>query len=517
MSSIQFTTAEQIVGTFYIDFTDISKITTTSSGANYSSSSATLDVTDGTAIAKGETAKFYLPVAPFVAKAGSNLTVVVAASSQAGTGAHEKTITLSNAVEFKSGKIKTVKVNYTTPFATSGGGNEGDVETTVTHDFTKISFTGWSNSYAQHAVEYDLSTVTFAAASKQTGTITNMPVTKGQPVSIVAKNAATIKSAKFVCKQWTTKSQTITLKYSTDGGKTFSSTGVTSTNFTISKDNLPEGTDAVQITFSSTSNQVGIESATITYVTNEAEAAAPRLSVTPWNVEFAASGGSKDVSCTIENEVSGVELTATPSASWVSASVNGKTITITADENTASEDRTATVTIAYEGAESETVTVNQAGATASGGEDITLEFSTITNKCSSYTTTWKQTCGNYTWSIVNFNNNNAGWKFIKCGRKGNASVASINTSFSIPWAVSNVTVTVDAVTTSKVNSTYLQVATDANFTNIVEKVSVSIKTGSVVYNISNPGANYYYKLVYDCASGSSNGLVQISKVVYTAQ
>ena len=267
-----------------------------------------------------------MPVAPFTAAAGSNLTVVVTATSESGSGAHEKAIALTNAVEFKSGKIKNVKVNYTTPFATSGGGNEGDVETEVTHDFTKISFTSWTSSYVAHTVDYDQSTVTFASASKQTQTITNMPVTKGGAVTLVAKNAATIKSAKFECQQWTTKTQTITLKYSTDGGRTFSSTGVTSSTFTISKENLPENTDAVQITFNSTSNQVGIKSATIVYVTNEAEAAAPRLSVTPYEVEFTADGGSKDVACTVENEVSGVEIVATPSESWVSAVVSDKTI-----------------------------------------------------------------------------------------------------------------------------------------------------------------------------------------------
>ena len=364
VSSIQFTTPEQIVGTFYIDFTDIANIKAASSGANYTSSSATLAVTDGVAIAKGASAKFYLPVAPFTAKAGANLTVVVTATSESGSGAHEKTIALTSDVAFKSGKIKNVKVNYTTPFATSGGGNEGDVLTEVTHDFTKISnLSSWGNSYVAHTVEYDQSTVTFASASKQTSTITNMPVTKGGAVSLVAKNGSTIKSAKFVCAQWSSKAQTITLKYSTDGGESYASTGVTSTNFTISKDNLPEGTDAVQITFSNTSNQVGIQSATITYVTNEAAASAPRLSVDPSTVEFTAEGGSQAVTCTVENEVSGVNVTATASADWVTTSVSDKTVTITATENTG-DARTATVTIAYEGAESETVTVNQLGAAA---------------------------------------------------------------------------------------------------------------------------------------------------------
>ena len=150
------------------------------------------------------------------------------------------------------------------------GGNEGgdSTEKTVTHDFkfTTMGSSGWSNSYASHTTQYDESTVTFASASKQTQTITDMPVTKGGAVTLVAKNGATIKSATFKCKQWSSKAQTITLHYSTDGGSTYTTTGVTSSNFTISKSGLPAGTNAVKITFNSTSNQVGIESATITYV-----------------------------------------------------------------------------------------------------------------------------------------------------------------------------------------------------------------------------------------------------------
>ena len=136
----------------------------------------------------------------------------------------------------------------------------------VTYDFTKIDgFSSWSTSYAEHSVEYDEATVTFTSANRQTSTITNQPVTKGQPVSLVMKGTKTISAVSFTCTQWGTKAQTITLHYSTDSGENYTSTEVTSTNFTISSNNLPSGTNAVKITFSSTSNQVGIASATITY------------------------------------------------------------------------------------------------------------------------------------------------------------------------------------------------------------------------------------------------------------
>lgn len=136
----------------------------------------------------------------------------------------------------------------------------------VTYDFTKIpGFSDWNSTYSEHVVEYDDATVVFTAANKQSNTITDRPVTKGQPVTIIIKEGYTITSATFVCQQWTSKAQTITLHYSTDGGETFSSTGTTSNNFTITNNSLPDGTNAVRITFSSSSNQVGISSATLTY------------------------------------------------------------------------------------------------------------------------------------------------------------------------------------------------------------------------------------------------------------
>ena len=167
----------------------------------------------------------------------------------------------------RSGDNTVLEVTASQAGVQQGGGETKEIE--VTHDFTAISdFSSWSSSYASHTVEYDEATVTFSSASHQTQTITNVPVTKGQPVTLVAKNGATIKNAKFVCKQWGSKTQTITLHYSTDGGKNYTTTGVTSNNFTISKNDLPTGTNAVKITFSSGSNQVAIESATITYVTS---------------------------------------------------------------------------------------------------------------------------------------------------------------------------------------------------------------------------------------------------------
>ncbi len=131
-----------------------------------------------------------------------------------------------------------------------------------------------------------------------------------------------------------------------------------------------------------------------------------------------------------------------------------------------------------------------------------------------YISTWDNICDEFTWTLVNFNNNQKGWNYVKCGRKNNASVGTISTKTAIDKAITKVVVTIDACTLSKINSTKLYVASNSSFTQNVQTITQSASVGSMIYTISNPTENMYYKLEYDCASGSSNGLIQISKVEY---
>lgn len=136
----------------------------------------------------------------------------------------------------------------------------------VTYDFTKISgFNDWGSSYTKHVLKYDVADVVFSSANKNTGTITDRPVTKGQPICVVMSAGKTIKSVKLICKQWGTKSQMITLNTSTDGGTNYTATTTKSSNFTLSASDIADGVNAVKFTFSSTSNQVGISSLELTY------------------------------------------------------------------------------------------------------------------------------------------------------------------------------------------------------------------------------------------------------------
>ena len=133
---------------------------------------------------------------------------------------------------------------------------------------------------------------------------------------------------------------------------------------------------------------------------------------------------------------------------------------------------------------------------------------------SSYTDTWYVTYEGFKCEMKNWNNNQNKWNYVKAGRKNTASVATITTSSSIPEAMTKVAITVDALTASKINSLKLYVASGSDFANS-EVYTATPKTGEVVFTITAPANNKYYKIEVDCASGSSNGLFTVSQVVYS--
>ena len=144
-------------------------------------------------------------------------------------------------------------------------------------------------------------------------------------------------------------------------------------------------------------------------------------------------------------------------------------------------------------------------------------------KTNQYTVTWNATINGDTWEITNFSNNNNAWNFIRCGRRSSISTASIATDFAIDQPISSVVVTFDKIEkASKINSISLVVASDADFSNVVETIDMPVVEidedltdgHDKEFKIANPAANYYYKLVVDCQIAGDNGIVQISKVAY---
>ena len=131
-----------------------------------------------------------------------------------------------------------------------------------------------------------------------------------------------------------------------------------------------------------------------------------------------------------------------------------------------------------------------------------------------YDQTWKATIGKDVWTIENFNTYQwNGWKYIKCGRKKVASVASI-TSPAIDQPISNIVLTIDNITKDKINSIKLQVATDADCNNVTEEIPAKIEDGDLIFKPTKSAANNYYKFIFDCQAGRKNGLIQVSKIAY---
>jgi hypothetical protein len=137
----------------------------------------------------------------------------------------------------------------------------------VTHHFSTgegFEFpTGWGGSYAEHEIAFTDDKVYFASASHQSGTITDRPVTKSSAIELILTNAhKLITAVRFDYAQWGTKTQSFVMKYSTDGGTTYNAfdPAVTGSDFAIQALTLPENVNAIQVTGTNSSNQVGLTS-----------------------------------------------------------------------------------------------------------------------------------------------------------------------------------------------------------------------------------------------------------------
>lgn len=156
------------------------------------------------------------------------------------------------------------------------------------------------------------------------------------------------------------------------------------------------------------------------------------------------------------------------------------------------------------------------------GEEVysTCRFGASYNQNnSSYTSSFEVTNGDFNWTVTNGNNNNNGWTNsdgygqVKFGRKNNESVGQITTNAAYSEAVTKVILTIDALTVNKINSIKLYSGTTANSITTLEG-EFSKATGTQTVVIANPAQNKFYDIKFDCASGSSNGLITVSKVEY---
>ena len=107
VNSVAFTASEDIVGTYYVNYSNPEDVKYASTGDSYVSETASLSVNSGEEIANGATATFYIAIKPFTAPDGSELKVSV--------NGDEQIYPITGDVTFNPGKIKTVKYSIDLP------------------------------------------------------------------------------------------------------------------------------------------------------------------------------------------------------------------------------------------------------------------------------------------------------------------------------------------------------------------------------------------------------------------
>ena len=167
---------------------------------------------------------------------------------------------------------------------------------TVTLDFVGWNFDGvaeWTQSYAEHTVNFDDATVYFKKADRQPegNAIDDCPVTKGYDIVVTAKSQ--IVSTSVLFKQWNTKTKTANIVV--DG------TSVAETD-AFAFENVAIGATSYTITFTETNNQIGLQNITLVLADGETpvdEVAAPVITPAtgtydePQTVTITAAEGCK--------------------------------------------------------------------------------------------------------------------------------------------------------------------------------------------------------------------------------
>ena len=269
----------------------------------------------------------------------------------------------------------------------------------------------------------------------------------------------------------------------------------------------------------------------ITVVSGPVDNTIPSLSVDQTSKVWAADATDAFVVNVAVNSEGG-DWTVTPETlSWATIVVDktAGTITVTPNgANTAETANEATLTVAH--ASDPTlkaeISLKQNGKGGEAPKTYTLTFAnTYSDKLvQNYTTTWDATRDGFTWTMVNWNNNNYNnnWTYVKAGPKGNTKAnARIETAAAMPEAISTITITIDAVTNGNITSIVLKSSSTNNFTagTVIETKS-SVGQGEVVFEIPSPQNGLYYQLDFTLnnttnSDNRKNGVVQVSKVVYT--
>lgn len=185
VTTASLTAEEDIVGSYFIDITK-SPVVCTPSEANYVNNTATVNVSGGTELAKGESAILYLAIKPFTAATGEKLVISV--------NGYSKELTMTKDVTFTAGKIKTLNFSYDKVAKPEGTNVTWDL-TKADHDSAEASEVVWKSDFVTMTLIKNSSST--AANNYLGGTNAHTRVYKDQILSLEPKASVTIQKIEF--------------------------------------------------------------------------------------------------------------------------------------------------------------------------------------------------------------------------------------------------------------------------------------------------------------------------------
>lgn len=311
VSSISFSTDEDIVGTYYINFAG-DDVVYNPSGANYVKTVANLTVQNGTALAKGETASFYIPIKPHVAENGSSINISV--------NGYKKSINLTKDVTFTAGKIKKINFNYDNTTANS-----------VTFDFSDPESLGLKKPSSSANITAAIVVGDVTLTTTNGGTATRLWNSAGTCDLRVYSNGG---SLTFTVPEGSVITQIVFTGAAASSGYSASAGTLRSGTWTGSNQSVK---------FTASSN-LKISTAVVTYSAGKANTSIIADDITGISARGVSDGQS---SYTIENPVDGTTISATCDGTVVTAvdAEDGLLVyAVSANKTTASREGSITLT-----------------------------------------------------------------------------------------------------------------------------------------------------------------------------
>lgn len=354
---------ENIVGSYIIDFKG-DNVTYAASGEQYVSKVATLNVTNGDAIAKNGSAKFYIPIKPHIAEAGSKIVINV--------NGYEKEIPLTKDVTFKAGTVKKIGFKY-------------DTKSTL----YKIEFNNKSGSPSKISTTTNASTFVIAGAeyletqpfSNSNNAYYGGDTSTGLPLRIGKSDASGSITMALSKNGQINANKIIISAKQYNKGKTFS-IGVNGSAKQKPGDNYTDlefALDGSPLTSIKLDSDGYIYVQSITYLSASVDNTTPSLSVDQTSKVWAADAiDAFVVKVTVNSEGGDWNVTST-TLDWASITVDKTAGTITVTPNGANTKETAneatlTVTHASEASLTKEISLKQNGV---GGAALTEKTATI--------------------------------------------------------------------------------------------------------------------------------------------